>query len=464
MVLAGATATRSYPLWKRRDVLEPQSTGFFLLLMLTFGGLVLCAVLAKQPVFRLLAASVAFVPAMLFGVAAVNKYYGYYDTWGAAVADFTSRGVQTIPQTPALSGPGSAQQFGQLLGTAINTQLAAQTGAEISLQVTGAASRITRDVIVYLPPQYFQKQYAGYRFPAIELIHGQPGSPEDWLAALDVQTILQNMIANRQADPVVLVMPDVNGSRKVSLQCLNQVGGPADETYVALDVPRFMAERIRVQAPGPAWGIAGYSEGGYCAANLALRHPAQFGFAGVLSGYFRPMDNRLQIKDAIKRVDPFHFNAALRRANSPLDYVRQLPAGSKIPQFWVAAARSARGDVIAAAGFVAVLKALNPATPLVITSNGAHNAVAWRSMIFSMFEWMTPRLVHAAAALGCPACIPPTTTGTVAAPSAHPRLNRPLSLPNQDQAPGRAQQPAGAGPLAAPGAGRLPGTVLRATG
>ncbi len=439
-------------------MLEPQSTAFFLLLMLAFGGLVVWAVLAKQPVFRLLAASIAFVPAMLFGVAAVNKYYGYYETWGAVVADFTSRGVQNIPQAPSL-GAGSVQQFDQLLGSAINVRLAAQTGAEVSVPVAGAASRITRDVLIYLPPQYFQKRYAGYRFPAIELIHGQPGEPQDWLAALDVQTTLQDMIASHRADPVVLVMPDVNGGRKISLQCLNQVGGPADDTFVALDVPRFVAARIRVQEPGQPWGIAGFSEGGYCAANLALRHPGQFGFAGVLSGYFAPMDNRVQIKNAIKRVDPFHFNAILRRMNTPLEVAHQLPAGSRIPQFWVAAARAVRGDVLAAVSFVTVLKALNPATPLIITPNGAHNAVAWRSMIVSMLEWMTPRLTHAAAALGCPACVAPATV-----PSAHPPVSGPLSLPNRDQAPGRVQRPAGAGPLAAPGAGRLPDKDLRATG
>ncbi len=460
MALPGGRATRSDPPWKRRDVLEPQSTAIFLLLMLTFGALVVCAVLAKQPVFRLLAACVAFVPAMLFGVAAVNKYYGYYETWGAVVADFTSRGVQNIPQTPAL-GAGSAQQFNQLLGNAISAQQAAQTGAEISVTVTGAASHITRDVLIYLPPQYFQKQYASYRFPAIELIHGQPGEPQDWLAVMDVQTTMQNLIASHRADPAVLVMPDVNGGRKISLQCLNQAGGPADDTFVAIDVPRFIAARIRVQLPGPAWGIAGYSEGGYCAANLALRHPERFGFAGVLSGYFRPVDNRVDYKKAIRRVDPFPFNALLRRQNSPLDIARQLPAGSRIPQFWVGAARAVRSDVLGAIGFVKALRAQDPATPLIITPNGAHNAIAWRSMMVSMLEWMTPRLVAAGAAQGCLGCTPPSTA---VAPIARPHINRPLSQPNQDQAPGRAPQPAGATPPAALGAGRLPDTVLRATG
>jgi len=442
-------------------VLEPQSTAFFLLLMLAFGSLVVCAVLAKQPVFRLLAACVAFVPAMLFGVAAVNKYYGYYDTWSAVVADFTSRGVQSIPPASTTSGAGSVQQFDQLLGNAINSQQAAQTGAEISVTVTGTLSRITRNVLIYLPPQYFQQQYASYRFPAIELIHGQPGAPEDWLAALDVQTTLQSLVASHLADPVVLVMPDVNGGRKISLQCLNQVGGPADDTFVALDVPNFVAARIRAQLPGTAWGIAGYSEGGYCAANLALRHPQRFGFAGVMSGYFRPMDNRVQVKTAIKRIDPFHANLILRKQNSPVDIVRQLPAGSRIPQFWVAAARAVRGDVLNAESFVAALRLQNPATSLTITLNGAHNAVAWRSMIVSMLEWMTPRLAQDGAAQGCQGCaLPPTTTG----PSTNPRITRPLSPPSQGQVPGRVPPPAGATPPAALGAARLPDTVLRATG
>src|SRR5260370_940485 len=117
IALPGSRAMRSEPPWKRRVVLEPQSTAFFLLLMLAFGSLVVCAVLAKQPVFRLLAACVAFVPAMLFGVAAVNKYYGYYDTWSAVVADFPSPGVQSIPPASTTSGAGSVQQLHPLLRT-----------------------------------------------------------------------------------------------------------------------------------------------------------------------------------------------------------------------------------------------------------------------------------------------------------------------------------------------------------
>lgn len=380
-------------------MLEPQSTALFLLLMAVFGSLVVWVVLAKQPVFRLLAACLAFIPAMLFGVAAINKYYGYYQTWGGVVADFTSRGVQNIPNTPVL-GASSAQRFDHLLGTMLNDQHAALSGAEIGLQVTGADSRISRKAIIYLPPQYFQKRYASYRFPVIELIHGQPGEPQNWLEVLNVQSTLQKLVAAHRAQPVVLVIPDVNGGRAISLQCLNQAGGVADDTFVAVDVPNFVAARLRVQRPGRAWGIAGYSEGGFCTANLALRHPLRYGFAGILSGYFRPMANRVRYSHVVKHVDPFRGNAQRRRLNSPLDILRQLPTGSQIPEFWVGAARGSRSDVLNAAAFVSLLRAQHPATPFVITPDGAHNAVAWRSMIPPMLQWMTSRLAKVAAAHG----------------------------------------------------------------
>ena len=86
---------------------EPQSTEFFLILVAVFGALVWWVIVAKQLVFRILAACLAFIPAMAFGVAAVNKYYDYYQTWHAAISDLTNQGVQTAnaPNVPAGQDP-----------------------------------------------------------------------------------------------------------------------------------------------------------------------------------------------------------------------------------------------------------------------------------------------------------------------------------------------------------------------
>ena len=58
----------------------------------------------------------------------------------------------------------------------------------------------------------------------------------------------------------------------------------AGRAALAGDLPDRIAHVVRVQPPGPGWGVAGYSEGGFCAANMALQFRYRYGFAGVLSG------------------------------------------------------------------------------------------------------------------------------------------------------------------------------------
>ena len=72
-------------------MLEPQGTLFFVVLLAMFAGLVWWLIKAKHVAVRIAAALLAFVPAMMFGVAAVNRYYDYYQTWGSAAADLTAR-------------------------------------------------------------------------------------------------------------------------------------------------------------------------------------------------------------------------------------------------------------------------------------------------------------------------------------------------------------------------------------
>ena len=366
---------------------EPQSTTFFLLLILVFGGLMWWLAVAKQTVFRVLAACLAFIPAMAFGVAAVNKYYDYYQNWNSAVSDLTGQSAQTA-QLPATAA-GAGVKFSQLLGKSVDTAVAAADGLTVRLSVPGRTSHITRTVYVYLPPQYFQRAFRNYRFPAIELVHGFPGTPLDWVTVVGVTSTFQNLISNGLAKPVVLVMPDANGGRKISLQCLNQFRGPEDATYLARDLPGSIARLLRVQPPGLAWGIAGYSEGGFCAANLGLKYGSQFGFAGVLSGYFAPVDNQLG-----RRVDPFGGNAKLRRANTPDDLVGALRGGTRIARFWLGAGSSDRADLRNAEFFRQLLRIRQPQVTLKTVPGGGHTMTTWRALIPPMLEWMTPQLAH----------------------------------------------------------------------
>jgi len=371
-------------------VLEPQSTGLFIVLMGAFCALLGCVAAARQLAVKVLAASLAFVPAMLFGVAAVNKYYDYYQTWGAAAADLGSQGLSSVPQLP--SG-ASRQQLAMVLGKVTGGTMAAQQGETVRLTVRGQLSHLARTVYLYLPPQYFQRRYARARFPAIELITGFPGQPQDWINVVGITQAYLTLLHDGAARPAVLVIPDANGGPRVSLQCLNVRHGPQDGTFLGVDLPGALARSLRVPPPGRAWGIAGYSEGGYCAADLALRYPARYGAAGVLSGYFVPGADRLG--DPVRTVNPFGGDKALRLLNTPLKRVGTIPVTVPLPEFWLGAGGAYRQDVTAARAFQRRLLARQPYVALRLAPGGRHNMATWRALVPSMLEWMTPRLAQA---------------------------------------------------------------------
>ena len=351
-------------------MLEPQSTLLFVLLILIFGGLVWWLVVARRVTFRILAACLAFVVAAQFGILVVNRYFSYYQTWGAAISDLSNSSPNT----------GQRVSVGSLLvgnhspafnSNSVYLKLALQQGYTLHINVAGKLSHITRSVYVYLPPQYFEPQYKDYRFPVIELIHGQPGEPQDWINVVGVQVTLDNLVNQEAlAKPAVLVMPDVNGANTISLQCLNQVGGPQDLTYLTHDVPAVISHLLRVQPPGVGWGVAGYSEGGFCAANMALHFRYRYGAAASLSGYFAPYNNTLA--NPARTVSAFGNNAKLQAENTPVDEVRGLAPGARLPQFWLGAGRGNNLDVANAQYFWQELQLHQASVPLVLTPGSGH--------------------------------------------------------------------------------------------
>jgi enterochelin esterase-like enzyme len=375
-------------------MLEPQSTFLFVLLVVIFGGLVWWLVIAKRVALRVVAACLAFVVAANFGILLVNKYFSYYTTWGAAIADFSNPSPNSGPQVSVgsmLVGDHSSAFDAR----SVYLKLALQQGYTLHVAVTGKLSHITRSVYVYLPPQYFEPQYRSYRFPVIELIHGQPGEPQDWINVVGVQVVLDDLVNSGRAKPAVLVMPDANGGNTISLQCLNQVGGPQDLTYLAKDVPEAISHMLRVQKPGIGWGVAGYSEGGFCAANMALRFRYRYGAAASLSGYFVPFDN--QLANPARMVSPFGNNAKLRAENTPVDEVRALAPGAVLPQFWLGAGKGDNLDVANATYFAQELQLHQAGVPLVLTPGSGHTMATWHAEVPPMLSWMTNTLVTAIA-------------------------------------------------------------------
>jgi enterochelin esterase-like enzyme len=367
-------------------VFGPQGFVTFTALVAGFMGALYWLVKTRMLALKMVAGVVAFAPAMLFGVALVNKFYGYYQSWDDAWRDLTNQAPASVARVPDLG-----DRLDQVLNEAVKKRQARKNGFALETVLAGAKSNITRQGMIYLPPQYFQRPYAAQRLPVIELIHGAPGNPGDYEGRLKISGMFRKLIAAHKAKPAVLVIPDVGGGPDRATQCLNTVGGEQDETYVAYDVPDLVASRLRVEPPGPAWEIAGFSEGGYCAANLALRHPDRYGISASLSGYYEPLrHNRLP-----QPIDPFAGNKALRDANSPLKVLGQPRLNGRMPKFWVMTGSGVQVDLVQAQAFVDLVKRFQPDVPFMIVKGGQHNYGAWREAFPKMFEWATPRLWNA---------------------------------------------------------------------
>jgi dienelactone hydrolase len=259
---------------------------------------------------------------------------------------------------------------------------ATSAGTLRTIELRGPLSKINRPGLVYLPPQYFERRYAHTRFPVVELLHGSPGKPSDWVLSLRLKQVADLLISRHLMGPVILVMPTVNVGRRY-LECLNVPGEP-DDTYVSEDVPRDVRALLRASTDPAELGIGGYSSGGYCAANLALRHRQDFGAAAIMDGYFRPQDGPARIDLGGKK--------AAMNANDPLRTAGLLPPDTTpMPAFWLAAGTGARSDFVAAQAFAAAMQHLEQVS-FGAEPGAGHNFYAWAAALPSALTWFWQQL------------------------------------------------------------------------
>ncbi|HET9080840.1 MAG TPA: alpha/beta hydrolase-fold protein [Trebonia sp.] len=346
-------------------MLGPDSRLLTALLITASIGLLVATVRLRLIPVKVICGALSIMVAMTGGIAAVNYYYGYYTTWGQLWADFHSS-TGNLGTITAATASTSAVESGRIGWTTLS----------------GKLSGYSRPALVYLPPQYGQARYAQVRFPVVELFHGSPGSPLAWASVLKINQVANSLLAKHLIGPMVLVMPSINGSGHNYQDCVN---GPSlyDETYLTQDVRADVLARYRVSRDSYEWGLAGYSSGGYCAANIALRHPSSYGAAAIINGYFRAADGPAGAA--------LNNSLTLEDANSPLYLAEKLPANaSPLPPFWVAAGTHDTADYKPATVFVNALDRIEqvPFARL----NAGDTANAWEAALPAALTWMWQQL------------------------------------------------------------------------
>ena len=194
-----------------------------------------------------------------------------------------------------------------------HTPAGVASGRVVSERFFSRALGTSKQYLVYLPPHYAAQAAAGRRFGVLYLLHGWPGRPSVFLQAGAMGVAADVLLAHHRIPPLIMVMPEGKVSFLHGDTEWANAGAGRYEDYVLEVVRQVDAHFATVPRRGQR-ALAGLSEGGYAALNIALHHLNEFSIAESWSGYFRQ-----------ERSGPFaNASAAQLRANSPADEVPAL--------------------------------------------------------------------------------------------------------------------------------------------
>jgi enterochelin esterase-like enzyme len=136
-----------------------------------------------------------------------------------------------------------------------------------------------RNLRVYLPPQYYTEP--SRKFPVMYLYNG--GDETGWTTSGRANVVLDNLIAEKKAVPMVIVMPNNNindgtGKDAVFPAALDNMA--VIEKELPNDIFPLIQKDYRVYADREHRAIAGLSFGGGTAFGVGMRHLDWFDYVG----------------------------------------------------------------------------------------------------------------------------------------------------------------------------------------
>jgi enterochelin esterase-like enzyme len=158
----------------------------------------------------------------------------------------------------------------------------------------------TRRVYVYTPPGYEASKSS---YPTLYLLHGSGDNESTWTEVGKAHLILDNLIAQGKAEPMVVVMP--NGH---PVPWGTRGSGNTDlfRQDVVEDVLPLIEQRYRVKKDRASRAVTGLSMGGGQSVHVGLGRTDLFRYVGAFSAYVaEPGDNATLTKFA---ADPEKAN------------------------------------------------------------------------------------------------------------------------------------------------------------
>ena len=152
-----------------------------------------------------------------------------------------------------------------------------------------------RRITVYTPAGY---ETSGKRYPVFYLLHGMGGDEEAWIALGRTSQILDNLIAQGKAEPMIVVMTNGNASQEAApgethfgltppnMNLPQTMEGTFETAFP--DVVKFIDKTFRTKANKKNRAIAGLSMGGYHSLHISKQYPDMFNYVGLFSAAIMP--------------------------------------------------------------------------------------------------------------------------------------------------------------------------------
>lgn len=155
---------------------------------------------------------------------------------------------------------------------------------------------INRRMTVYTPAGY---ESSGKRYPVFYLLHGMGGDENAWSELGRAAQIMDNLIAQGKAEPMILVMTNGNAIQEAApgesslgmvtptMQLPKTMEG-SFETHFP-EVVKFIDNHYRTKANKKNRAIAGLSMGGFHSLHISKQYPDMFNYVGLFSAAIFPL-------------------------------------------------------------------------------------------------------------------------------------------------------------------------------
>lgn len=155
-----------------------------------------------------------------------------------------------------------------------------------------------RRLTVYTPAGY---ETSGKSYPVFYLLHGMGGDEEAWIALGRTSQILDNLIAQGKAKPMIVVMTNGNAAQEAapgesslnytapSMQLPKTMEGSFETAFP--DVVKFIDKNYRTIKSKQGRAIAGLSMGGFHSMHISKQYPDMFNYVGLFSAAIMPDKN-----------------------------------------------------------------------------------------------------------------------------------------------------------------------------